>query len=154
MYPGACYDEYAGRGESENRHKEFKCDLHMGRLSNHRFCANYFRLYLHALAMNLSVRMRRLVALPEPPREEDALPSEALDGEARQAHFRQRRQRDILGGGQPATWRRMLIKVAVQVVQSGRRILIRMSTSWPHLEQFQQVFQRLLAALTPRAASQ
>ena len=104
--------------------------------------------------MNLAVRMRRLVALPEPAREEDALPSEALDGEARQAHFRQRRQRDILGGGQPATWRRMLIKVAVQVVQSGRRILIRMSTSWPHLEQFQQVFQRLLAARVLRASLQ
>ena len=154
LYPGACYDEYVARGESENRHKEFKCDLHMGRLSNHRFCANYFRLYLHALAMNLSVRMRRLVALPEPPRDEGALPSEALDGEERQEHFRQRRQRDVLGEGQPATWRRMLIKVAVQVVQSGRRILIGLSTSWPHLEQFQQVFQRLLAALALRAASQ
>ena len=82
----------------------------MGRLSNHRFCANYFRLYLHALAMNLSVRMRRLVALPEPPRGEGALPSEALDGEERHANFRQRRQRDVLGEGQPATWRRMLIK--------------------------------------------
>ena len=154
MYPGACYDEYVGRGESENRHKEFKCDLHMGRLSNHRFCANYFRLYLHALAMNLSVRMRRMVALPEPPRGEGELPSEALDGEERQANFRQRRQRDVLGEGQPATWRRMLIKVAVQVVQSGRRILIRLSTSWPHLEQFRQVFQRLLAALALRASSQ
>ena len=126
----------------------------MGRLSNHRFCANYFRLYLHALAMNLAVRMRRLVTLPEPPRDEDALPSEALEGPERQEHFRQRRRRDVLGEGQPATWRRMLLEVAVQVVHRGRRILIRLSTSWAHLEQFQQVFQRLLAALALRASFQ
>jgi hypothetical protein len=37
------------RGESENRNKEFKCDLvAMDRLSDHRFVANYFRLYPHA----------------------------------------------------------------------------------------------------------
>ena len=47
------YDEYAARGESENRHKELKCDLSGDRLSDHRFCANYFRLYLHVLALNL-----------------------------------------------------------------------------------------------------
>jgi hypothetical protein len=141
----ATYDEYAGRGESENRHKEFKCDLHMDRLSDHRFCANYFRLYLHALAMNLLVRMRRRVALPEPPAEPGQLPPEAREGQERQRHFRQRRQRDVLGEAQPATWRRLLIKVAVQVVSSSRRVAIRLWQGWPHLEQFQQVLQRLLA---------
>ena len=40
----AAYDEYAARGESENRNKEFKCDLAMDRLSDHRFMANYSRL--------------------------------------------------------------------------------------------------------------
>jgi hypothetical protein len=117
----ATYDEYAMRGESENRLKEFKCELHMDRLSDHRFCANYFRLYLHALAMNLLVRLRRLVALPEPERKPEQLPVEALEGQERQRHFRQRRQRDVLGEGQPATWRRLLIKVAVAVISSGRR---------------------------------
>src|SRR5262245_18485352 len=48
LFPGPTYDEYAARGESENRNKEFKCDLAMDRLSDHRFVANYFRLYLHA----------------------------------------------------------------------------------------------------------
>ena len=48
LFPGPTYDEYAGRGESENRYKEFNCDLAMDRLSDHRFVANYFRLYLHA----------------------------------------------------------------------------------------------------------
>ena len=143
----AAYDEYAMRGESENRLKEFKCDQHMDRLSDHRFCANYFRLYLHALAMNLLVRTRRLVALPEPPRQPEQLPPEALQGQQRQQHFRQRRQRDVLGEGQPATWRRLLIKVAVAVVCSGKRVLIRLWEGWPHLEQFKGVLQRLAEAL-------
>jgi hypothetical protein len=34
----------------------------MDRLSDHRFVANYFRLYLHAAAMNLLVRLRRFIA--------------------------------------------------------------------------------------------
>jgi hypothetical protein len=46
VLPGPTYDEYATRGERENRNKEFKCDLAMDRLSDHRFVANYFRLYL------------------------------------------------------------------------------------------------------------
>ena len=36
----------------------------MDRLSDHRFVANYFRLYLHAAALNLLVRLRREVAAP------------------------------------------------------------------------------------------
>jgi DDE family transposase len=147
VLPGATYDEYGGRGESENRHKEFKCDLHMGRLSDHRFCANYFRLYLHACAMNLLVRMRRLVALPAPQANEGEVPREASEGDERRRQFRQRRQRDVLGEGQPATWRQQLIKVAVQVAQSGRRVVLKLSSDWPHLEQFRQVLQRLLQAL-------
>src|SRR6516165_5007551 len=66
VLPAPTYDEYAARGESENRNKEFKCDLAMDRLSDHRFCANYFRLYLHAAAMNLLVRLRRFIAEPLP----------------------------------------------------------------------------------------
>src|SRR5215831_1400945 len=66
VLPGPTYDEYAARGESENRNKEFKCDLAMDRLSDHRFVANYFRLYLHAAAMNLLVRLRRFIAEPLP----------------------------------------------------------------------------------------
>src|SRR5262249_4825618 len=38
----------------------------MDRLSDRRFMANYFRLYLHAAAMNLLVRLRRFVAEPLP----------------------------------------------------------------------------------------
>jgi hypothetical protein len=120
VLPGPAYDAYGERGESENRNKEFKCDLAMDRLSDHRFVANYFRLYLHAVAMNLLVRLRRFVAeplpVPVPPAETGApatgpagettslaagegVPAEALTGPERQRHFRLRRQRDPLGEG-------------------------------------------------------
>jgi hypothetical protein len=68
ILPGPTYDEYAGKGESENRNHEFKYDLAMDRLSDHRFVANYFRLYQHAAAMNLLVGMRRFIAGPLPAR--------------------------------------------------------------------------------------
>jgi hypothetical protein len=153
LFPEATYDEYAARGESENRFKEGKCDLHVGRLSDHRFCANYFRLYLHALALNLLVRMRRLVALPEPEAERpQEVPREAEAGEHRRRQFNRRRRRDVLGEAQPATWRQQVIKVAVRLMSTARRVVIQVSGEWPYLEQFQ----RLLAALAapPPAALQ
>src|SRR5207248_3024738 len=136
--------------------------------SDHRFVANYFRLYLHAAAMNLLVRLRRFIAEPLPalgvsaeavaptasrPGEAAPLadgscvPAEALRGAARQRHFRLRRQRDPLGEGHPCTWRTLLIKVAAEVVVSTRRILVRLSSSWPHLGWYLRVCARLVAAL-------
>ena len=47
LLPEGTYDAYVQRGESENRNKEFKCGLGMDRLSDHRFCANYFRSPRH-----------------------------------------------------------------------------------------------------------
>jgi hypothetical protein len=166
VLPGPTYDEYAERGESENRNKEFKCDLAMDRLSDHRFMANYFRLYLHAAAMNLLVRLRRFIAEPlptlaphveaaqgtSPPGEaadaadKTSVPAKALTGPARQRHFRLRRQRDPLGEGQPCTWRTLLIKVAAEVVTT-RRIVVRLSSSWPHLDWYRRVCERLRAPL-------
>jgi hypothetical protein len=154
-----------GGGESENRNKEFQCDLAMDRLSDHRFVANSFRLYLHAAAMNLLVRLRRFVAEPFPadgpadkavpgtsqagagasPAIEACVPAEALAGAERQRHFRLRRQRDPLGEGQPCTWRTLLIKVAAEVVVSTRRIVVRLSSSWPHLGWYHRVCERLRA---------
>jgi Transposase DDE domain group 1 len=139
LVPEAAYDEYAERGESENRNKEFKCDLAMDRLSDHRFVANYFRLYLHAAAMNLLVRLRRQVALPVSRRPPAATATEA----ERRRHFRLRRQEDPLGEGQPWTWRSLFIKVAAEVVVSSRRVVVRLSACWPHLEQFRQICERL-----------
>jgi hypothetical protein len=140
IYCEATYDEYVARGESENRNKEFKCDLAMDRLSDHRFLANFFRLYLHALAMNLSVRLRREIA--DPPRREGAsseLPLSSLPEPERKLYQNARRRHDPLGEGQPATWRTLLIKVAASVVVSCRRVVIQLSRSWPHWEFFQRV---------------
>ena len=44
VLPSAVYDEYAERGESENRNKELKCELQADRLSDHRFLANYLQV--------------------------------------------------------------------------------------------------------------
>jgi hypothetical protein len=136
----ATYDEYVARGESENRNKEFKCDLGMDRLSDHRFVANFFRLYLHALAMNLLVRLRRAIA--DPPSRDGAaadVPLSSLPEPDRKRYQNARRRADPLGEGQPATWRMLLIKVAASVVVSCRRVVIRLSSSWPNAEFFRRV---------------
>jgi hypothetical protein len=137
-HPDATYDEYALRGESENRNKEFKCGMGMDRLSDHRFLANYFRLYLHAAALNLLVRLRREIADP-PPRPAGEVPVPALPEPERKRYQNARRRRDPLGEGHPATWRLLVIKVAAAVVVSCRRIVVRVSGSWPHRRLFERV---------------
>ena len=145
-YPEAAYDEYAMRGESENRNKEFKCGLGMDRLSDHRFLANFFRLHLHAAAMNLIARLRREVADPPPVSELPAvvrpaadLPAEALETPARKAYANARRRRDPLGEGQPETWRMLVVKVAASVVVTCRRIVVRISGSWPYRDYLERL---------------
>lgn len=153
VLPGAAYDEYAERGESENRNKELKCGLRADRLSCHRFMANYFRLYLHCAAANLLVRLRHVVANPpdallptdsaaarvanQP--EPAALPADQLGGADRKRHFNRRRLADPLGEGQPNTWRMLLFKVAAEVVTSTRRVCVRLSGAWPYLNFYRQV---------------
>src|SRR3954462_6349408 len=138
--PAAIYDEYAERGESENRNKELKCELHAGRLSDHRFMANYFRLYLHASALNLLAGLRRSVALPAPTASEAGhtgeTPAAALDEPDRRRYFNLRRVKDPLGEGFASTWRTRLIKVAAEVITRARRVIVRLSSSWPHLDHF------------------
>jgi hypothetical protein len=136
----ATYDEYVMRGESETRNEEFKCDLAMGRLSDHRFLAHFFRRYWHALAMNRLVRLRRVIA--DPPTREGAsgeLPLTSLPEPQRKLDPNARRRPDPSGEGQPATRRTLLIKVAASVVVSCRRVVIRWSRSWPPGEFFRQV---------------
>ena len=64
IVPQGAYDEYAERGESENRNKELKCELCADRLSDHRYMANCFRMFLHCAAANLLIPMRRRIANP------------------------------------------------------------------------------------------
>ena len=143
VLPSAIYDEYVMRGESENRNKELKVELHAGRLSDHRFLANFFRLYLHTAALNLLVRLRHAVVGVTPTSAElgqpAELPTEALDEPARRKFFNKRRDRDPLGGGFACTWRSRLIKVAAEVITRSRRVIVRLSGSWPHLDQFLKV---------------
>lgn len=148
VLPGACYDEYADRGESENRNKELKCELKADRLSDHRYLANLFRLYLHAAALNLLVRLRQLIAEPPEP-ESNETPLEALPEPQRRRWFNRRRDQDPLGEGQPSTWRTRLFKVAAEVSVSARRVLVRLSGCWPHLDHYRQVSDRVLAYSVP-----
>ena len=140
VLPQAVYHEYAERGESENRNKELKTELQADRLSDHRFMANYFRLYLHATALNLLVRLRQTVVQPPPTTAELGLPAEmptaAIDEPDRKRFFNRRRQRDPLGEGFACTWRTRLIKVAAEVITRARRVIVRISASWPHLDHF------------------
>jgi len=138
VLPGPAYDDYAARGEAENRNKELKCGFAIDRTSDHRFMANFFRLYLHGLAHNLLTHLRRGVASPPPP-ERPEPPAEALDGAARRKHFLRRRRHDPLGEGQPCTWRSLLIKVAAAVTVSSRRVLVQLSGTWPYLDWYRRV---------------
>jgi len=144
----AAYDAYADRGESENRNKELKGGLQADRLSDHRYFANLFRLYLHTAAYNLLVRMRHLIEVPLPEDRAEEVPVEALAGRRRRAHHNRRREHDPLGQGQPGTWRTRLIKVAASVYESTRRVLVRLSSSWPYLAHYQHVSQRVLTLQT------
>ena len=123
IVPQGVYDDYVARGESENRNKELKIDLCGGRLSDHRYMANLFRLHLHACALNLIIRLRRL--MPDAPPEErrsGPIPDAERPGPATAAELRR---------AQPATWRLRFIKVAAEVIVSCRRVLIRLSSAWP-----------------------
>lgn len=110
------YDDYTQRGESEHRMDELKNGLHTDRLSCHRFMANFFRLLLHTATFNLLNAVRDGDGLPE-----------------------------ILRVGQPCTWRLKLIKVAAEIVQSTRRIVVKLAANWPWHDLYQSVAARALA---------
>jgi hypothetical protein len=142
QYPQMVYDTYVERGEGENRNKELKLGLHAGRLSDHRFLANFFRLYLHTAALNLLVRLRKTVTRNPTPADlgvDRQLESIALTERPRRQFFNRRRELDPLGEGQACTWRTRLFKVAAEVLVSARRVLVRLSASWPHLHHFTDV---------------
>lgn len=153
VLPNAAYDDYTDRGESENRNKELKCGLQADRLSDHRYMANLFRLYLHATAYNLLARLRRLAADPPSEPEDAEVPVEALGGRSRRQHHNRRRQRDPLGEGQPCTWQTRLIKVAARVTERARRVLVELSGSWPYLEHYRRISEQVLAFSPPTCDS-
>ena len=113
---GQRYDDYVRRGESEHRMDELKNGLRAGRLSCHRFLPNFWRLLLHAAAYNL------LNAL----RDHEDVPQE-------------------LRVAQPQTWRTRVIKAAAVVVQTTRRVVLRLAARWPHWDNYLAVARRALA---------
>jgi hypothetical protein len=72
--PAALYEFYVDRGEAENWIKDYKRACLADRLSDHRFWANQFRLFLHAAAYWLLDTLRRwLQAQGVPPLQLDTL---------------------------------------------------------------------------------
>lgn len=148
ILPGAIYEEYADRGESENRNKELKREFAADRTSDHRFLANYFRLYLHAAALNLLVRLRRATSRGLEPEDVGVncnLPPEALPPSEKKTYLNRRRREDPLGEGFACTWRTQLIKVAAEILVSARRIVVRLSGSWPYLAEYVRISKAVLA---------
>jgi hypothetical protein len=98
--------------------------------------------------------VRNQVADPPPENPDAELPHEALAGYARRRFFNQRRDRDPLGEGHACTWRMRLIKVAARVIETTRRIVVRLSGSWPYLEHYRRVSQQILdlSPSTPESA--
>jgi hypothetical protein len=110
---------YCGRGDAENRIKDFKNALDGDRLSCTTYVANAFRLLLHAFAYRLldELRTHLKVVAPE------------------------------LGRAQFDTIRLRLLKVAAHVRQSVRRIAVALPSSFGLADVFAQVTARL-GALT------
>jgi hypothetical protein len=52
------------------------------------------------------------------------------------------------GEGFARTWRTRLIKVAAEVITRARRVIVRLSASWPHLDHLLKVSQ-VVARLVP-----
>jgi len=66
--PAELYVWYVARGDGENAIKDLKNACFADRLSDHRFCANQFRLLLHAAAYWLLDTLRRWLARCHVPR--------------------------------------------------------------------------------------
>jgi hypothetical protein len=106
---------YCGRGDAENRIKDFKNALCGDRLSCTTYVANAFRLLLHAFAYRLLDELRTHIAAVAP----------------------------ALGRAQFDTIRLRLLKVAAHVRQSLRRIVVALPSTFGLAHVFAQVAARL-----------
>lgn len=119
---GITYDRYCARGNAELFIKDLKNALHADRLSCSTFVANFFRLLLHSAAYRLMYALRLEVVAVSPQ----------------------------LGRKQMDTLRLRLLKVAVIVTRSVRRILLRLPAVFP----LRATFRALLCRLNvPRPAT-
>lgn len=107
--PAAVYHFYCGRGDVENRLKELHHGLEMDRTSAAQFLANQFRVLLTLAAYVLFQELRRRAA------------------------------RTACADAQVTTLRERLIKLAVWVQRSARRIVLHFPASFPWLPTWRQL---------------
>ena len=107
--PEAVYAVYRQRGDVENRYKELKDSLGLGRTSCPRFLANQVRVLLTATAYMLFQTLQ------------------------------QHAQGTACARAQVATLRERLIKLAVWITRSARRIVLHLPRACPWLEPWRQV---------------
>jgi hypothetical protein len=120
--PQLLYDVgYCARGQCENFIKDFKNALAADRLSCGRYLANCFRLLLHAAAYRLMYALRNAARSVAP----------------------------VLGLAQFDTLRLRLLKVAAHVVQSVRRLLVRLPRAFPYADAFRALALALAAPPAP-----
>ena len=112
------YGIYRRRGDSENRIKELKDDLDLGRLSCHRFWANQLRLLLTAAAFVLMQALRLRLA------------------------------KAGLQTAQVATLRLRLLKIGGRIEQSVRRVVIHLAAAHPWARQWQRAARAWGAAVS------
>jgi hypothetical protein len=108
LSPQQVYAIYRQRGDCENRIKELKADLGLGRMSCHRFFANQLRLLLTAAAYVLMQEIRSRLA------------------------------RTSLATAQIATLRLRLLKIGARVVRSVRRVVVHLAAAHPWRRQWRQ----------------
>ena len=120
--------------------------LQADRLSDHRYFANLFRLYLHTAAYNLLVRMRQRGGR-----------SARGTSAARTSHRSPGRPTAVVLAQPPSrtrsVGRRPALHVADAADQGGRarackptrRVVVELSASWPYLGHYRRVGQQVLA---------
>jgi len=107
--PQAVYEFYCQRGDVENRLKELHHGLEMDRTSCSKFRANQFRVLLTLAAYILFQELRRRAA------------------------------RTVCADAQVTTLRERLVKLAVWVERSARRIVLHLPLSFPWLPTWRQL---------------
>jgi len=98
-----------------------------------------FRLYLHAAAHNLLVRLRQAIVRPFQQSSSSEIPTEALSGQDGRRYENDRRRKDPLGESHRCTWRTRLSKVAADILVRTRRIHVKVSGSWSFLDFYDSV---------------
>jgi hypothetical protein len=109
-WPRSLYERvYCPRGEVENRIKELKLGMELGRTSCSRFLANQFRVLLTAAAYVLMQELRLRAA------------------------------RTVCARSQVWSLRDQLIKLGAHVVVSVRRIVVHLPASYPFIDAWNQI---------------